>query len=436
MHIPATQRDRVFEADTYAKITWRLLPLLFCCYVISYLDRVNVGFAKLQMATSLGFSETVYGLGSGIFFIGYFLFEVPSNVILHRVGARLWITRIMVTWGILSAGNAFVNTPMQFYMLRFFLGVAEAGFFPGILLYLTYWYPTDRCGRATALFMTAVPLTGVIGGPISGWILQALDGTHGLAGWQWLFIAEAMPALVASVLVWRILDNRPLDASWLNAQEKALLHRNLQSDHYLTRTESIRTAAGQPQLWVFCAIYFSLVVGLYGVGFWLPTIIRATGVTNALHIGLLIAIPYAVATAVMIFVSHRSYRLQERRWYVASSALVGAAGLFASVAVAHSTALSIVAMTFATAGIITALPLFWSLPSTHLVGLAAAAGLAMINSVGNLGGFVGPFILGLLSSDQYGTKSGVALLAVFLLVGAALALTLPHTPRTTSSRDV
>jgi MFS family permease len=419
-----------FSDKTYKKVTQRLLPFLLGCYVISYLDRVNVGFAKLQMMADLGFSDAVYGLGAGIFFIGYFIFEVPSNIILHKVGARPWIARIMLTWGILSAANAFVVTPSQFYLLRFLLGVAEAGFFPGVLLYLTYWFPMERCGRATALFMTAVPLTGVIGSPLSGWILESTDGWHGLAGWQWLFIMEAFPAIVACALVFVYLSNGIDQAGWLNEDEKTLLRSNVARDHQRKETHSLSGAFSQPVVWVFAAIYFSLVVGLYGVGFWLPTIIKATGVTHPIEIGLLTAIPYGVGALVMIPVSRRSDRLQERRWHVAGSAFAGGLGLLASVLVAHNTFLALAAMTVATAGIVTSLPLFWSLPYARLGGVAAAAGLALINSIGNLGGFVGPNILGLFSAATHHTEGGVMVLAASLFVGAVLTWALPHHERT------
>ena len=420
-----TTSASAFSDRTYAKVTRRLLPFLLVCYVISYLDRVNVGFAKLQMMADLGFSDAVYGFGAGIFFIGYFLFEVPSNIILHKVGARPWIARIMLTWGILSAANAFVVTPTQFYFLRFLLGVAEAGFFPGVLLYLTYWFPLERCGRATALFMMAVPLTGVIGSPLSGWILESADGWHGLAGWQWLFILEACPAIVACGLVFGYLSDGIDQADWLKEDEKTLLRSNIARDNERKSIHSLTGAFSQPGVWVLAAIYFSLVVGLYGVGFWLPTIVKATGVAHPIQIGLLTAIPYGVGALVMIPVSRRSDRLQERRWHVAASAFAGGVGLLASVLVAHNTALALIAMTLATAGIVTSLPLFWSLPYARLGGVAAAAGLAMINSSGNLGGFVGPNLLGLLSAATHHTASGVMLLAISLFIGAVLTWTLP-----------
>ncbi len=361
-------------ANAYRKVTARLLPLLFACYVISYLDRVNVGFAKLQMDAALGFGDAVYGLGAGIFFVGYFLFEVPSNLILHRVGARRWIARILLTWGMLSAATAFVTTPMQFYTLRFFLGVAEAGFFPGVLLYLTYWFPAARCASATATFMTAVPLTGVIGGPLSGWILEKAHGTAGLSGWQWLFMLEALPAVIASFAVWGLLYDSPDRAPWLSQAQKQLVRQALAEDARLTRTATVRAAFRTRPLWRLAAIYFFLVVGLYGVGFWLPTLIRVTGVRDALQIGLLCAIPYGVGAAGMLPFSRHSDRNQERRLHLFAAVMTAGLGLWLSRYVGSSTGLSIVAMTLATTGIVTALPVFWALPTSRLCGRAAAGG--------------------------------------------------------------
>lgn len=274
-----------FEEATYRKVGWRLIPFLLLCYVVAYLDRVNVGFAKLQMVGDLQFSETVFGLGAGIFFIGYFIFEVPSNVILHRVGARVWIARIMISWGIISGATMFVTTPSMFYVMRFLLGVAEAGFFPGIILYITYWYPASRRGRMTAWFMTAVALSGLIGGPISGWILKDMTGVSGLAGWQWMFLLEAIPSVIIGIVVLFGLDDRIRDAKWLNEAEKSMLERNIASDVLTKEDLPLAQVFSSPRVWMMSLIYFSFVIGLYGVGFWLPTIVKGTGVTDPLQIG-------------------------------------------------------------------------------------------------------------------------------------------------------
>jgi D-galactonate transporter len=421
----STPASSAFEAATYAKVTWHLLPLLFLCYVASYLDRVNVGFAKLQMLSDLKFSETVYGLGAGIFFLGYFIFEIPSNMILHRVGARLWIARIMITWGLVSGAMIFVDSPTTFYVMRFLLGVAEAGFFPGVILYLTYWYPSNRRGKITALFMTGVPISGVIGGPLSGWIMKAMPGVHGLAGWQWMFILEAIPSLVLGVVVIFYLQDRIRGASWLSEEEKQLLESQIQAESRQKTEASLGQMFANPRVWLMALIYFCFVMGLYGVSFWLPTIIKTTGVTDTFNIGMLTAIPYATAAAAMILIGQSADKQRERRWHVAIPALLGSIGLILSTVYDHNTLLAMSALTLATIGIITVLPLFWSLPTALLGGAAAAAGIALINSLGNLAGFVSPYLVGWLKDQTHSTNSGMFVLAASLVLGALLTLSVP-----------
>ncbi|CAB3819831.1 Putative metabolite transport protein NicT [Achromobacter animicus] len=401
------------------------MPLLVVCYVVAYLDRVNVGFAKLQMLQELQFSETVYGLGAGIFFIGYFIFEIPSNIILHKVGARIWIARIMITWGIISACMMFVTSEHMFYFLRFLLGAAEAGFFPGIILYLTYWYPAARRGRITTFFMTAVPMSGLIGGPISGWIMATFHGDHGLSGWQWLFLLEGIPSVVIGVLVLIYLDDRINKAKWLTANEKAVLIRNIAAEEQQKEDPPIRAALTKPRVWAMALIYFSFVMGLYGVGFWMPSLIKNTGVQSPLAIGLLTAVPNLFAVIGMILISRNSDRQRERRWHVALPALFGAVGLFLSAVWSGNTVLAILALTVANIGICTVLPLFWSLPTALLGGTAAAAGIALINSVGNLAGFVSPYLVGWLKDLTRTTNTGLSMLAGCLVVGALVALAQP-----------
>lgn len=414
-----------FEDATYRKVSWRLVPFLLLCYVVAYLDRVNVGFAKLQMLNDLKFSETIYGLGAGIFFIGYFLFEVPSNVILHKVGARIWIARIMITWGLISAAMMFVTTPTMFYVLRFLLGIAEAGFFPGIILYLTYWYPANRRGRTTTFFMTAIALSGVIGGPLSGWVMQGFDGHNGWSGWQWMFLLEGIPSILVGLWVLAYLDDRIAHAKWLSAEEKALLERNIASEDAHKEDPPIRTVMSSPRVWLMSAIYFCFVMGLYGVSFWLPTIIKQTGVKGALDIGLLTAIPYGCAVIGMVLVAYSADRSGERRWHIAIPALAGSLGLLLSVQWHNDTTLAMVALTLATIGILTTLPLFWSLPTAFLAGTGAAAGIALINSLGNLAGFLSPYAVGWLKDLTHSTDSGMYLLAACLALGAALTLSVP-----------
>ena len=417
-----------FEEATYRKVAWRLVPFLLLCYVVAYLDRVNVGFAKLQMLTDLKFSETIYGFGSGIFFIGYFLFEIPSNVILHRVGARVWIARIMITWGILSACMMFVTSPGMFYGIRFLLGVAEAGFFPGIILYLTYWYPAHRRARVTAMFMTAVAISGVIGGPLSGWILRDLGGVNGWAGWQWMFLIEGLPSVLIGIVVLFYLDDRIAHAKWLSDDEKALLARNIAHDNADKVDAPIATVLTQGRVWLMGLIYFSFVMGLYGISFWLPTIIKQTGISDALKIGLLSAIPWACAVVAMVLVARHADQTGERRWHIAIPGLLGAVGLVLSVLWRGDTTLAMAALTLATMGILSTLPSFWSLPTAFLAGTGAAAGIALINSLGNLAGFVSPYAVGWLKDQTASTNSGMYLLACSLVFGAALTLSVAAPP--------
>ena len=414
------------ESTAYRKVTWRLLPFLMMCYVVAYLDRVNIGFARLQMLDDLGFSETIYGLGAGMFFIGYFLFEVPSNLILHRVGARLWVGRIMITWGLVSALFMFTTTPAMFYALRFLLGVAEAGFFPGIILYLTYWYPAEWRVRMIALFMTAVPIAGVIGSPLSGWIMESFAGVAGWAGWQWLFLLEAMPAIVMGVAVMIYLDNGIQSASWLTEEEKALLERRLEADREAVVVHpSLAAVFADRRLWLLCAIYFCYVMGHYGLTFWLPVLIQTAGVEGTIQIGLVTAVPYIVSVVAMLLIGRSADTRRERRWHTALPMIVGAVGLtLSAVAGAHTTA-AVACLALAAAGVFSAGPVFWGLPTAFLGGAAAAAGIAAINSVGNLAGFVSPYAVGWLKDLTSSTEAGMYAVSAALVVGALAVLVIP-----------
>jgi len=413
------------EDATYLKVTWRLIPFLLVCYIIAYLDRVNVGFAKLQMQSALGFSDVVYGLGAGMFFIGYFFFEVPSNIILHRVGARRWIARIMVTWGVISASMMFVETEMQFYVIRFLLGVAEAGFFPGIILYLTYWYPAQRRGRIISLFMTGIPLAGVIGGPLSGWIMKAWDQVWGYQGWQWMFLLEALPAIVVGFMVYWYLDDRITDAKWLSESERQMLAQRIEEEDQTKEHMPVMAVLKNKRVWVMSAIYFSLAMSLYGVSFWLPTIINGMGVKDNLTIGLLSAVPWLAGVFSMLWFGRSADKHKERRWHLVIPMLMAATGLVLSVLLASNVYLSFLALILACMGIVSGIPLFWSLPTSFLAGAAAAAGIAAINSIANLAGFVAPYVVGWLKQITQSTDSGMYLLACVLLTGAAITLTIP-----------
>ncbi|CAM4188650.1 MFS transporter [Bordetella muralis] len=415
----------VSEDATYTKVIWRLLPFLFICYVCAYLDRVNVSFAKLQMLDDLNMSEAVYGLGAGIFFVGYLMFEVPSNLILLRVGARRWIARIMVTWGLISAAMMFVTTPTMFYVMRFLLGVAEAGFIPAILLYLTYWFPSSRRSKVTALFLTGIPMSGVIGGPLSGWIMESFGGHHGLAGWQWLFLLEGLPTIALGVVAFFFLDDRVSDAKWLSAEEKQIIQRNLENDASPGRMHSLRDGLLSPRVLLLGLIYFCFTMGLYGVSFWLPSLIKASGVSNTLDIGLLTAVPYAAATIAMILVGQSSDAHGERRWHLALPGLIGAIALCVSITQAHSVVWAMLALTVGTMGVMTTISQFWAVPPAILGGAAAAAGIALANSIGSISGVVSPYLIGWFQTTTGSTGGGILGIAASMILGSILIFLVP-----------
>lgn len=419
-------QETAIEREAYSKVTWRIVPLLMLAYAAAYLARVNIGLAKLQMLGDLHLSEAVYGLGAGIFFIGYFLFEVPSNLLLHRIGARVCIARIMFLWGIVSSCTMFVSSAWSFYLLRFLLGAAEAGFFPGIVLYLTYWYPSQRRARTTALFMTSLPLSGLIGNPISGWILQGMEGWHGLAGWRWMFFLEGLPSIVIGVIVLFVLKDRISDAPWLSTEQKTLLTDRLASDVAATeRVSSIRSTVGNGYIWLMTVIYFLLATGLYGISFWLPTFVKAAGVTSVLKIGLLTAIPFVFSVVCMLAVSRSSDRLRERRWHIVLPSLAAALALIVSIHAGHNLTLALAALTVATMGVFTTIPLFWSLPTALLAGSGAAVGIALINSLGNISGFVSQSLMGWLSAATHSTHSSIYFLSASAIAAALLVLAVP-----------
>jgi len=392
--------------------------------VLSYLDRSNVGFAKLQMLDDLQMSSAVYGLGAGIFFVGYFIFEVPSNLILHRVGARRWIARIMVSWGLLSAATAFVTNPTSFYVIRFLLGVAEAGFFPGVILYLTYWYPAERRGRIVAMFIAAIPISGVIGGPISGAIMTYADQIWQLRGWQWMFLLEGLPTVILGIVTWFYLTDRPSEAKWLTSEQKQTVAHIIEAGERDKPDTSVKSGLVGAKVLLLCAVYFLLLMGLYGLGFWLPTILSAAGAKSPLQVGLLTAIPYGCSVVAMIVVSRHSDKVLERRWHLAIAAVAGAAGLVGSVLAFNNEVLAMIAFCVATMGIMSTLPLFWTLPTAFLGGLAAAAGIAFITSVGNLAGFASSYAIGWLKELTSSTEAGMYLLAGSLVLAAILVLSI------------
>jgi sugar phosphate permease len=412
----------------FRKAALRLIPFLFFCYILAYLDRVNVGFARLQMCADLGLSDTAYGTGAGIFFIGYLLFEVPSNLILSKVGARTWIARIMVTWGFVACLQLFVSSEHLFYLLRFLLGIAEAGFFPGIILYLTQWFPSCYRARMTAWFMTAIAAAGVVGGPVSGSILGFMDAVAGLRGWQWLFLLEGAPSILLGILVYFVLDEGPAAAAWLGADEKAAIIARLalEKEEQQMRGNTghtLRDAFSNPAVWLLAALYFLIVIGLYGISFWLPEIIRETITDDTAAIGWISAIPWMLSAAAMVFNGMHSDRGGERRWHIAIACAAGSAAFALSAMPSVHGWYGVAVLSVAAAGVMSALSCFWSLPPAILQGTAAAAGIALVNSFGNLAGYVSPEIAGRIR-DANGGRMSMALLlfSVSLFAGAALTL--------------
>lgn len=398
----------------YRKVSWRIVPLLLVCYIVAYLDRINIGYAQLQMKQTLTFSDAVYGLGAGIFFLGYFLFEVPSNVMLEKIGARKTLLRIMFCWGIVAAGMMFVSTPTQFYVLRFMLGVFEAGFFPGMILYLTYWYPSARRGQLIATLMCATTLAGVVAGPLSGGIMKYFDGVNGWHGWQWLFLVQGLPASVLGIVAFFYLQDTPAKAHWLTASEKARLGDNLAHEVGLVQGAS-HTGMGQllrdPKVYALSLVYFLLLGATYTMVFWLPTLIKALGVNDMLTIGLYAAIPNAIGVVGMILVGRSSDRRKERRWHFFGCVALAALGLFLSTRVQGQLVPTLMALSLATVGISSATPLFFTIVSEYLSKASAAVGIALISSLGNLGAAVSPSITGLITA-----RTGNPVYSMYLVV--------------------
>ncbi|HAV4975050.1 TPA: MFS transporter [Acinetobacter baumannii] len=422
----SSEVDTAVRKSAYRKIAFRLMPFLMLCYFCAYLDRVNVGFAKLQMMSDLQFSEAVYGLGAGIFFIGYFLCEVPSNIVLHKVGARRWIARIMITWGILSGCFAFVQTEWQFYTLRFLLGVAEAGLAPGLLLYLTYWFPSYRRARMTVLWFIAIPISGMIGGPLSGLIMDRMSGVHGWFGWQWMFVIEAIPTVVVGLLVLAVLKDSVQDANWLTQDEKNLVKQELAQDNqHKEGHASVKEFIADKRLWLLAGIYFCVVMGQYAITFWLPTLIRNSGISDNWHIGLLTSLPYMCAIVVMILAGRSGDHFQERRWHLIIPMCAGAIALTFATLFASNLTLSLICLCIAASGVLTASSLFWMLPTNFLGGVSAAAGIAAVNSFANLAGFCSPYLIGWITTNTGSNAIGMFLITAVLIFGASLVLRVP-----------
>jgi MFS transporter, ACS family, tartrate transporter len=411
----------------YAKISWRLIPYMFLLYIVAYLDRVNVGFAALDLQRDLHFSNTVYGAGAGIFFLGSMLFDLPSNLMLTRVGARVWIARIMISWGVISTCMMFMHSATSFYVLRFLLGVSEAGFFPGMIIYLTYWFPTHERARAVARFMTATSLAGVVGGPLSSFLLK-LDGVSGLAGWQWLFLTEGVPTILLGVSVLFVLKDRPEKAEWMRPEERVWLANELERDQEQYGAAShhqLGDAFRLPALWVLAGVYFVSQAGVYVVNLWMPLILnsfsRGAASGDASLIARYATAPYLAAALMTVAVGWSSDRRNERRWHIAGCLALAAVG-FAWTAWSHSLIVALCAMTLAAVGLWSMMGPFWTLTTSMLSGTAAAGAVAILQMVGGLGGFSGPYMMGRLRDTTHSFTAGLYLMSGMALAAATLAL--------------
>jgi len=422
-----TSPDTPVETAIYRKITWRIMPFLFLCYVLAYVDRVNVGFAKLQMQQDLGMSDSVFGFGAGIFFLGYFLFEVPANMMLQKIGARLWIGPIMMAWGIVSACTLFARGTASFYALRFLLGIVECGFFPGVILYLTFWYTQKHRARMMAIFMSAVPVSSILAGPVSGWILSRMTGVGHLAAWQWLFLVEGIPSVLVGLVTLYFLTDRPSKAGWLNEGEKKLVLLRLEEE------EELKKKAGQSRhrladafrsapVWLISLAYFGMTAGNYGITFWLPQVIKETITKNPQTIGWISTLPGIASLIAMFLWGHHSDKTRERRWHMVTASIIGAAAFAFSAWPGISGTAGIAALTLASAALMCQFAVFWSIPTAILSGAAAAAGIAWINSIGNLAGYVSPFAVGVLRDWTHSMIPALLALCGAQLLAAAMIL--------------
>lgn len=415
------------EETVNRTVARRLMPLLFLCYIFAYIDRINIGFAKLQMAKDLQMSDAVYGMGAGIFFVGYFLFEVPANMLLVRLGARFWLSTTMLIWGVASTATMFVTSGAEFYLIRFILGVVEAGFFPGVILYLTFWFTERYRARIIAIFMSAIPLSGVVSGALSGWILAHMENVAGLHAWQWLYLLEGLPPIAAGLVSLKLLPDGPRNAAWLTGEEKDLIVGRIAAEE-LSRgprhpaTKPLVEVFKNPAVWLLCLIFFGFVMASYGVGFWLPQILSEATSAEPLRVGLLSMIPWGLGALAMLLVAHHSDLTGERRWHIAISGAVGAIGFAVSALPGLPAALGLMALSFATAGVMASIATFWSLPNRLISSTAVAAGIAWINSIGSLAGYVSPTLIGRIRDTTHSMTWPLFVLAGSCLISALAVL--------------
>lgn len=417
---------RDLEANAvYRKVLWRIMPFLMLCYIVAFIDRANIGFAKLHFITDLGFNDAIYGIGAGIFYVGYILFEVPSNMVLHKNGVRQTLLRIMLLWGVFSAGMAFMQTSTHFYVMRFLLGAAEAGMFPGMLLYLTYWVPLNRRARFNALFTASIPLAGMLGGPLSGWLMHTFEGVAGMKGWQWMFIIEGLPACALGLVAHFYLQDGPASAKWLTPAQKNIITEDLAKSVSVKKNggeHSYMDAIRDPKLYWLSGMGIAVLVSTGGVFFWLPTIIRKSGIDNVMTIGILSVIPFLIALIVQYLNARHSDRTGERRWHVAIPAFCAAIGWASLPSVQGNVPLSLLMLTLATAGTLGLTGPFWTLPSSFLSGKAAAGGIALLSTFAGLGSVFSPMLVGWLSSTTGSLAMGQYYFAALMLFGAVTLL--------------
>lgn len=410
----------------YQKVARRLLPILMICYVLNYIDRSNIGFAKLSFMRDLGLTEAVYGLGAGLFYLGYSLFEIPSNLILNRIGARLTLLRIMIGWGVCATAFAFMHTALHYTVLRVLLGIAEAGFFPGVLLYISFWIPAARRARFTATFMSSMAVAGILGGPVSGLVMHGMDGVGGWAGWRWMFVVEGVPSIAFGIIAYLMLADRPADAKWLTSADKATLQAEFDLEREAapngTKHHNFAAALKDLRFYSMAGMSVSLVAGAAGLQLWMPTIIKQSGVDNVLHVGLLSALPFIIAIVVQQIVARRSDRMQERRWHAAVPTFAAATGWLLLIVSDHSLVPALFALTLIAAGYLGATGPFWSMPSKYLAGTAAAGGLALIAMLGGVGSFFSPTIVGYLASGTKDLTYGYAYYGALMLIGPLIML--------------
>lgn len=409
----------------WSKITWRLLPVILIAYCMSFLDRINVGYAKLTMQQDLQFSDEIYGLGAGVFFLTYLLFEVPSNIWMEKIGARMTFMRIMILWGCASAATAFVSTPTHFYIMRLLLGAAEAGLFPGIILYLTYWFPSARRGRVTSLFLFGMPLTGIVGGPLSGWIIKNMDGAGGWHGWQWMFMLEGIPTVILGVVVYCLLVDKPEQARFLTAHEKLLVQHVMQADRDQHKgspdQKGLLTALADRNTWKLAFVYFTCTCSAYTLTFWLPSMIRALGVTDVASVGWYSAIPFFCGAVGVLLMGASSDYFKERRWHVASALVLGSLALYSTQYLGGVFAPTMFMLSVASFFIFGS-AIFWSIPPTYLAPSTAATGIAVISSIGILGGFVSPSLLGWIKTTTGSMHAGLLVMTVIICLGGVMVL--------------